>query len=215
MANAQNFQGTSGVNKSLGTSGNYSAMGQILASSAVQGITAMMAQSAQNTALASQATQYLAQKSTAAFNEQLAKQATAQAYSSGAYQAMMQGLKDAQIIAQTRASRAGSGVKLGVGSAKEIEASQRISAAMNQAQIQKSTIEQATNHILEQANYQAQQVIAQGNADASNALQQSSGLAGLSSFINAAAMFNGLWQSGGNNTSPLFGWMDGLFSSKG
>lgn len=215
MANAQNFQGTSGVNKSLGTSGNYSAMGQILASSAVQGITAMMAQSAQNTALASQATQYLAQKSTAAFNEQLAKQATAQAYSSGAYQAMMQGLKDAQIIAQTRASRAGSGVKLGVGSAKEIEASQRISAAMNQAQIQKSTIEQATNHILEQANYQAQQVIAQGNADASNVLQQSSGLAGLSSFINAAAMFNGLWQSGGNNTSPLFGWMDGLFSSKG
>lgn len=215
MANAQNFKGSNGQNKGIGSTGNYAAAGQILASSAVQGITAMMAQSAQNTALASQATQYLAQKQTASINEQLAKQATAQAYSSGAYQAMMQGLKDAQIIAQTRASRAGSGVKLGVGSAKEIEASQRISAAMNQAQIQKATIEQATNHILEQANYQAQQVIAQGNADASNALKQSSGLAGLSSFINAAAMFNGLWQNGGNNTSPLFGWIDGLFSSKG
>lgn len=212
MATAQDFSGSNGQNKWLGAAARVfsSPQGQILASSAVQGITSMLAQKSKNATYSANAAQYIAQKNTAAVNEQMAKYATAQAYSSGAYQAMMQGLKDAQIISETRASRASTGVKLGVGSAKEIEASQRINAALNQAQIQKSTIEQATNHILEQANYQVQQVIAQGNADAENALKQSSGLSGLTSFINSALQFDWMFQDGGKNTSPLFGWINGL-----
>lgn len=181
------------------------------AASALSGITSMMEQHAKNRMYGAQANQYLAQKQSAAINERMAKMAVANAYSSGSYQAMMQGLRDAQEISETRASRAGSGVRLGVGSAKEIEASQRISAAMNQAQIQKQTIEAATNHMMEASNYQVQQVIAQGNANAANAMKQSGFLSGLTSFISSAVQYDNMWQDHGKNKSALFGWVNNYF----
>ncbi len=181
------------------------------AASALSGITSMIEQRSKNRMYGAQANQYLAQKQTAAINERMAKMAVANAYSSGSYQAMMQGLRDAQEISETRASRAGSGVRLGVGSAKEIEASQRISAAMNQAQIQKQTIEAATNHMMEASNYKVQQVIAQGNANAANAMKQNSFLSGLTSFVSSAVQYDNLWQDGGKNKSALFGWVNNYF----
>lgn len=181
------------------------------AASALSGITSMLEQRSKNQQYSMQANQYLAQKNTAALNERMAKMAAANAYTSGAYQAMMQGLRDAQEISQTRASRASSGVRLGTGSAREIEASQRINAAINQAQIQKQTIEAATNHMLDASNYQVQQVIAQGNANAANALKQNSWISGLTSFASSAVQYDNLWQDGGKNNSALFGWMDKYF----
>ncbi len=181
------------------------------AASALSGITSIFEQKSKNTMYAAQANQHLAQKQNAIMNERMANMAVANAYTSGSYQAMMQGLRDAQEISETRASRAGSGVRLGVGSAKEIEASQRISAAMNQAQIQKQTIEAATNHMMDAANYRVQQVIAQGNANAANAMKQSSWMSGLSSFITSAVQYDNLWQDGGKNKSALFGWADKYF----
>ncbi len=181
------------------------------AASALSGLTAMMEQRSKNRMYGAQANQYMAQKHTAAMNERMAKMAVTNAYTSGAYQAMMQGLRDAQEISQTRASRAGSGVRLGVGSAKEIEASQRISAAMNQAQIQKQTIEAATNHMMDASNYQVQQVIAQGNANAANAMKQNSFLSGITSFISSAVQYDNMWQDHGKNKSALFGWVNNYF----
>lgn len=181
----------------------YSLWPSMTALSAVQGITAGIAQSAQNSAYKLQAEQYALQKQTAASNERLAKMAVANAYSSGAYQAMMQGLQDAQVIAQTRADRAGSGVRMGVGSAREVEASQRISAALNQAQLQRNTTAAAVDAKLQQANYQAEQIIAQGNIDAANAMQVSPWLAGLTSFITSAGQFDLTLQGQGKVDSPL------------
>ena len=143
----------------FGQQGGSSLWPSLGAASAVQGITAGLAQSSENSSYKLQAEQYEQQKLMAAQNEKLAKMAVANAYSSGAYQAMMQGLQDAQIISQTRASRAGSGVRMGVGSAREIEASQRISAALNQTQIQRNTTAAAVNAKLQQTNYQVEQII--------------------------------------------------------
>ena len=183
----------------------------IPAAAAVSGITAGLARQNENAGYELKAQQYETQKQTAALNERLASLAIANAYDSGAYQAMVQGLSDAQTIAQTRASRAGSGVRLGVGSAREIEASQRVNAALNQAQIQKSTLAAATNSMLDQYNYKIQQVIAQGNANAARAFQRGSGLDTLTSFITSAGMFDQIYQSGGKNKSALAGLFSALF----
>lgn len=187
----------------FGQQGGSSLWPSLGAASAVQGITAGLAQSSENSSYKLQAEQYEQQKLMAAQNEKLAKMAVANAYSSGAYQAMMQGLQDAQIISQTRASRAGSGVRMGVGSAREIEASQRISAALNQTQIQRNTTAAAVNAKLQQTNYQVEQIIAQGNADAARAMETDSWLAGLSSFITSAGMYDLAIQGSGTVDSPL------------
>ena len=200
QASAVPKQQTNALVKNDGTPSLWPSLG---AASAVQGITAGLAQSAQNSAYKLQAEQYEQQKLMAAQNEKLAKMAVANAYSSGAYQAMMQGLQDAQIISQTRASRASSGVRMDVGSAREIEASQRISAALNQAQIQKNTTAAAVNAKLQQANYQVEQIIAQGNADAARAMESDSWLAGLSSFITSAGMYDLAIQGTGTADSPF------------
>lgn len=181
------------------------------AASALSGITALLAQRGKNAQIDRESGAYMNQKHAAKLNEQLANLATREAYTSGAYQAMMQGLQDAQIIAQTRASRAGSGVRLGVGSAKEIEASQRMSAAMNQIQIQKQTTAQANNHLLEASNYRVQQIIAQGNADAAKASKVNPLLSGVTGLISSAVQYDGLWQDGGKNKSALFDWLNKYF----
>lgn len=184
----------------------------LTAASALQGITAGFGQSSQNSSYELQAQQYEQQKLTSAQNEKLAKMAVANAYSSGAYQAMMQGLQDAQIISQTRASRASSGVRVGTGSAREVEASQRISAALNQAQIQKNTTAAAVNAKLQQTGYQVEQIIAQGNADAMRAMEQDSWLSGLTSFITGVGMFDLLLQGQGKADSPLTSLFKGFSS---
>lgn len=181
------------------------------AASALSGITALLTQRGKNAQIDREASAQLNQKHAAMLNEQLANLAMREAYSSGAYQAMMQGLQDAQVISQTRASRAGSGVRLGVGSAKEIEASQRMSAAMNQIQIQKQTTAQANNHLLEASNYRVQQIIAQGNADAAKAAKVNPLLSGVTGLITSAVQYDNLWQDGGKNKSALFDWVNKYF----
>ncbi len=212
MPKAQDFlglfagSGGAGGGGGLGTPNFY-----IPAAAAISGITALFESENQNEGYEQNALQFEAQKQSAAFNERLAALSISQAYDSGAYQAMVQGLSDAQAIANTRASRAGSGVRLGVGSAREVEASQRVNAAINQSQIQKSTINAATNAMLSQYNYKVQQVIAQGNADAARALKSNSGLTGLTSFITNAGMFDFAFQDGGKNKSPLASIFSSLF----
>lgn len=204
MPKAQDFSGL--ISGSMQNPSFY-----IPAAAAVSGITAMFEQQSQNSGYEEKAMQYEAQKQSAAMNARLAALSLAQAYDSGAYQAMVQGLSDAQTIANTRASRASSGVRLGVGSAREVEASQRVNAAINQAQIQKNTWNAATNAMLSEYNYKVQQVIAQGNADAARAMQHSSGLTGLTSFITNAGMFDFIYQDGGKNASPLASLFKSLF----
>ncbi len=166
------------------------------AASALSGITALLTQRGKNAQIDREASAQLNQKHAAMLNEQLANLAMREAYSSGAYQAMMQGLQDAQVISQ---------------SAKEIEASQRMSAAMNQIQIQKQTTAQANNHLLEASNYRVQQIIAQGNADAAKAAKVNPLLSGITGIISSAVQYDNLWQDGGKNKSALFDWVNKYF----
>lgn len=211
MPKAQDFLGLFAGSGAGGGGGLGSPNFYIPAAAAISGITALFESENQNEGYEQNALQFEAQKQSAAFNERLAALSISQAYDSGAYQAMVQGLSDAQTIANTRASRASSGVRLGVGSAREVEASQRMNAAINQSQIQKSTINAATNAMLSQYNYKVQQVIAQGNADAARALKSNSGLTGLTSFITNAGMFDFAFQDGGKNKSPLASIFSSLF----
>lgn len=210
MAKQQNFNSKTSNNE--GSKGmNINPLYMIGAASALSGITSLLAQRGQNMRQDIESNKHLAQKQIAAGNEQLAKMAMRDAYTSGAYQAMMQGLQDAQMISQTRASRASSGVRMGVGSAKEIEATQRINAAINQNQIQKQTVAAANNHLLEASNYRVQQIISQGNADAAQKLKVNPLLSGISGIITSAAQYDNLWQDGGKNNSALFGWLNKYF----
>lgn len=212
MAKQQNFNSKSSKSGGSGSKGlNINPLYMIGAASALSGITSVLAQRQQNAKYNMEASKHLTQKQIAAGNEQLAKMAMRDAYTSGAYQAMMQGLQDAQMISQTRAARASSGVRMGVGSAKEIEASQRINAAINQNQIQKQTVAAANNHLLEASNYRVQQIISQGNADAAKAMKVNPLLSGLTGIITSAVQYDNLWQDGGKNNSVLYGWLNKYF----
>lgn len=103
-------------------------------------------------------------------------------YRMGEYQALEQGLNDAQIIHNERAHTAGSGVRMNSESKQEVYKSNQYGAQQNQWAIQENTessaysarmnVQKLMNSLSDQqmqvANLQAQEIIAQGNAKASN-----------------------------------------------
>lgn len=103
-------------------------------------------------------------------------------YRIGEIQALEQGLADAQMIHHERAVTAGSGVRMNSESKAEIHQANKKSAELNQWIIQQNTDSNALNAKLSvanalrqvsdlemmKANYQAQAIIAQGNAKAAN-----------------------------------------------
>lgn len=103
-------------------------------------------------------------------------------YRMGEYQAMMQGLQDAQIIHGERASTASSGVRMNSESKLEVYKSNVYGAQQNQWAIQENTdsagrsakmnvqklMKNMSDLELQKANFKAQEIIAMGNAQASN-----------------------------------------------
>ena len=103
-------------------------------------------------------------------------------YRMGEYQAMMQGLQDAQIIHGERASTASSGVRMNSESKQEVYNSNVYGAQQNQWAIQENTnsaarsakmnvqkiMKNMSDLELQKANFKAQELIAMGNAQASN-----------------------------------------------
>lgn len=102
-------------------------------------------------------------------------------YRMGEYQALEQGLNDAQIIHNERARTAGSGVRMNSESKQEVYKTNQYSAQQNQWAIQENTessaysarmnVQKLMNSLSDQqmqiANLQAQEILAQGNAKAS------------------------------------------------
>lgn len=102
-------------------------------------------------------------------------------YRMGEYQAMLQGLQDAQIIHGERASTASSGVRMNSESKQEVYNSNVYGAQQNQWAIQENTnsaarsakanvqklIKNMSDLELQKANFKAQELIAMGNAQAS------------------------------------------------
>lgn len=102
-------------------------------------------------------------------------------YRMGEYQAMMQGLQDAQIIHGERASTASSGVRMNSESKQEVYKSNVYGAQQNQWAIQENTnsaarsakdnvqklMKNMSDLELQKANFKAQELIAMGNAQAS------------------------------------------------
>lgn len=102
-------------------------------------------------------------------------------YRMGEYQAMMQGLQDAQIIHGERASTASSGVRMNSESKQEVYNSNVYGAQQNQWAIQENTnsaarsakmnvqklMKNMSDLELQKANFKAQELIAMGNSQAS------------------------------------------------
>ena len=102
-------------------------------------------------------------------------------YRMGEYQAMLQGLQDAQIIHGERASTASSGVRMNSESKREVYNSNVYGAQQNQWAIQENTnsaarsakanvqklMKNMSDLELQKANFKAQELIAMGNAQAS------------------------------------------------
>ena len=101
-------------------------------------------------------------------------------YRMGEYQAMMQGLQDAQIIHGERASTASSGVRMNSESKQEVYKSNVYGAQQNQWAIQENTnsaarsakanvqklMKNMSDLELQKANFKAQELIAMGNSQA-------------------------------------------------
>lgn len=101
-------------------------------------------------------------------------------YRMGEYQAMMQGLQDAQIIHGERASTASSGVRMNSESKQEVYNSNVYGAQQNQWAIQENTnsaarsakmnvqkiMKNMSDLELQKANFKAQEIIAMGNSQA-------------------------------------------------
>ena len=132
----------------------------------------------------------------AGLNERAAKLNLQNAYQSGEYEAMLQGLRDAQTIADTRAQTASRGVRLNQGSAAEVEATQRMNADLNQMAIRRNTVAQANQARTQIAQAQADALIAKGDAEAAAILKSNSNplISGLVGFLGNAAMVDIGWR---------------------
>ena len=136
-------------------------------------------------------------------------------YRMGEYQAMMQGLQDAQIIHGERASTASSGVRMNSESKQEVYNSNVYGAQQNQWAIQENTnsaarsakmnvqkiMKNMSDLELQKANFKAQELIAMGNAQASNIQAKS-----IKPFENAIYAFGlSMANSGMSNPSAFKG----------
>lgn len=140
-----------------------------------------------------QANAYQSQVTTANANASTAYNNMYNAYQMGAYKAMLTGLANGQRIANTRAINAQSGVRMSSGSKAEVESSQRLMKEVDRITLQQNTTSAAMKQYVNAANYKAQGIIAQGNADAANIMSSGispflSGLSSMSSTLAASLL---------------------------
>lgn len=173
-----------------------SGIGSVLLGGLTGGLLSMSRASTQRAALSASITNANYRAAVAGLNERAAKLNLESAYKTGEYEAMLQGLRDAQTIADTRAQTAGRGVRLNQGSAAEVEATQRMNADLNQMAIRRNTVAQANQARTQIAQAQADAIIAKGDADAAAILKRSSNplISGLVGFLGSAAMVDIGWQ---------------------
>lgn len=146
----------------------------------------------QKNQLKAQAQQYVYQANQATQNARAATNDMYNAYRMGEYQAMQQGIQDQKIMSHARAQMAGSGVQMGSGSKKEVNQSNEIAHEINQNIIQMNTTSSAMRASLESANYQAQALISNANAQATQIMADSINplsQAIFSSFMFGAGLF--------------------------
>lgn len=155
-----------------------------------------------------QALNYDAQADTARANQGIAQINIESAFRTGEYQALLQGLQDAQEISSTRASTASSGVRLNSGSTADVEATQRMNAKLNQIQIQKQTTANVSNARMQLANAKAQEIIAEGNTTASRIMAKGSNpfIQGALGFISSMALTDLSFQAQGFNSPTAWGF---------
>lgn len=167
--------------------------GSMIARGVVAGVQGYIAAQTQKRSYKAQAADYQSQVVTAKMNAGTAKNNMYNAYQMGAFRAMVVGLKNGQNIANTRAANAQSGVRMGTGSKAEVESSQRLMKEVDRITQQQNTTSAAMREYVNSANYQAQGIIAQGNADAANIMAGSISpfLSGLGSM--SASLASSLW----------------------
>ncbi len=173
---------------------NYGAMG---GQALVAGISAYTTALQQERKYQAQASEYQSQVATANTNVATARNNMYNAYQMGAYKAMLTGLTNGQKIANVRAQNAQSGVRMGTGSKAEVESSQRLMKEVDRITQQQNTTSAAMREYVNAANYKAQGIIAQGNADAANIMA-----GGISPFLSGLSSVSGslaksLWVSAG------------------
>lgn len=164
---------------------SWSSIGKASVLGIAKGIQAASATAAQRRQLEMQAVSYDNEARTAALNANVAKNNMYNAYTMGAWKAMQQGLYDGQVIASTRAKSAQSGVRMNTGSKAEVESSARLIKEQNRIANQMSTTSNAMNAYIQETNYRAQGIIAQGNAQAARTMQH-----GYSPFISGLTTFS-------------------------
>lgn len=150
------------------------------------GISSYFASSTKKAQFKAQAQQY---EAAAQLNQLQAKQsqnAMYNTYRQGAYQAMQQGLADRAKLGQIRASQSASGVRMGSGSAKEVENSQKMMTDLNAITIQQNTTSAAMAQKVQTANFLASAEINKGNAQAANTMANS--INSFSNFLSSAWM---------------------------
>lgn len=157
---------------------------------AAQGISQAIARRAQGKAYEYQASMYEMQAESARLNQRAAKIAVGNAYRSGEYENMRNGLQWAQKIANQRASTAGRGVAMNQGSANEIEASMRMAARQDYYSINQKMMDEVWAARDKMLAAQMAENTALGNAKAADAMADF--------FGSGALMGFGLMQFGGN-----------------
>lgn len=177
-----------GSDNSVSQSSGLSA-GMVL-SGLAQGIQSASATAAQRRQLENQASMYDYQAKSASMNASIARQNMYNAYQVGAYRAMQQGMQDAQNIANVRSANASSGVRMNSGSKADVEKSARLIKEQNRIINQQNTTSSAMREYVNSANYKAQQIIAEGNAQAARTMQHgySPLLSGLTTMSSAMTM---------------------------
>ncbi|WP_281757705.1 hypothetical protein [Succinatimonas hippei] len=173
-----------------------SGIGSVLLGGLSGGLLGISRASTQRAALSASINNADYRAAVAGLNERAARLNLETAYKTGEYEAMIQGLRDAQTISDTRATTAGRGVRLNQGSAAEIEATQRMNADLNQIAIRRNTVAQANQARTQIAQAQADAIIAKGDADAAAILKRSANplISGLVGFLGNAAMVDIGWQ---------------------
>lgn len=128
---------------------------------------------AQSRSYASQAQNYRAKAAQAALNYQAAKRNIYDVAQNHEYEAMLTGLQNAQTIGRTRARVASSGVRLGQGSAAEVEATQRMNARRDWITGERNRTAAMNVARTQASNARTEELIALGNAEAARIMGQS------------------------------------------
>lgn len=174
-------------------------MGSVLTMAGLAGIKGYFQAQEEKNNYRAMASNYDYQAKIADLNARASKLNIANAYKSSEYQAMQQGLADAQRISRTRTRTAGRGVQLNSGSAAELETTQKMNAELNQQAIRKNRVEAVNQQRLNLASAQGQGIVNRANAQAARDIAGTINpfLRGLGSFLTMGLMTDISWQQRG------------------